>query len=242
MPELSIIIPSFNEGEFLPSLVDDLFKICIESNLDVEVIISDDASGDETLNTSIELQERYPELNMRILHRYAPQRGYGAIVRYGLAHATGRFAIIVDASGQVPIHLIPEMLQKARNGTHLVQCSRYTNPGDDKEIPRRFKFYQFIYRKLIRIFLGQYLQDSTYGFKLFDRVLIMALGLSSNRFSLSPEITFKVMLCGGKIEFVTGELEKRRHENVKFALYRELDSFAYVLFRAFLHRLKILWF
>jgi glycosyltransferase involved in cell wall biosynthesis len=242
MPELSIIIPSFNEGQYLPSLVKNVYKICVENNLDVEVIISDDASGDETLNTSVKLQEEYSELSMRILHRYAPQRGYGAIVRYGLAHATGRFALIIDASGQVPIHLIPEMLQKARNGAHLVQCSRYASPGDNKGVPRRFRFYQSIYRRLIRIFLGQHLQDSTYGFKLFDRVLMMALGLSSNRFSLSPEITFKIMLSGGKIEFVSGELEERTHDKVKFALYRELDSFAYVLFRACLHRLKILWF
>src|SRR5258707_14607049 len=108
MPELSIIIPSLNEASSLPDLLKELNLICIESNLDVETIVSDDASEDSTLSVASGLQVSYPALHLRILHRYAPRHGYGAVVRYGLAHATGRFAAIVAADGQNPLHLLPQ--------------------------------------------------------------------------------------------------------------------------------------
>jgi glycosyltransferase involved in cell wall biosynthesis len=242
VPELSIIIPSLDEAASLPALLAELNTICIESSLDVETIVSDDASEDETLRVAGELQSRYPDLNLRVLHRYAPRHGYGAVVRYGLAHATGRFAVIVAADGQNPLHLLPRMLSEARNGAQLVQCSRYDKDGDNKDVATIFKVYQRVYRGLTKVLLGKTVSDSTYGFKLFDRVLGIALGANSNRFNLSPEITFKVLLAGGKIVFVSGSRAPRTADQSKFRLYRELDGYLYVLMRAWLHRLGFLWF
>lgn len=242
IPELSIIIPCLNEEDNLPPLIEDLNRVCTDNNLDVEVIILDDASQDNTLGIATSLQPQYPDLNVRVLHRYEPRRGYGAVARYGLAHATGRFAGIVAADGQNPIHILPEMLDRARNGAQLVQCSRYSTPDDDKEVPSTFKLYQAIYRALVRVLLGQHFPDSTYGFKLFDRVLVMALGATSNRFSLSPEILFKVFLSRGEIVFVPGRQGVRQQGVSKFALRREIIGHAYVLLRAWLHRFGFLWF
>ena len=242
MPEVSIIVPSLNEADNLPSLIEELNLVCIENNLDVEVIISDDASGDNTLNVAMSLQPQYPDLNIRVLHRYEPRRGYGAVVRYGLAHTTGRFAAIVAADGQNPIHLLPEMLNHARNGAQLVQCSRYSRPGDDEQVPSKSKIYQAIYRLLACVLLGHRFPDSTYGFKLFDRVLVMALGTTSNRFSLSPEVLFKVYLSRGRIVFVPGRQRIRQQGESKFVLHREIIGHIYVLFRAWLHRIGFLWF
>lgn len=242
MPEVSIIIPCFNEEKSLQAVVKEVDRLCAENDLDVEVIILDDASQDNTLGVATTLQGQYPDLNIRVLHRYEPRRGYGAVVRYGLAHATGRFAAIVAADGQNPIHILPEMLSHARNGAQLVQCSRYSRPGDHNAVPPRFRIYQSIYRSLVRLFLGQEFPENTYGFKLFDRVLVSALGLTSNRFSLSPEILFKVFLGGGKIVFVPGRQGVRDRGVSKFVLRREILGHSHILLRAWLHRFGILWF
>lgn len=241
MPELSIVIPSFEEMANLPPLIEELNGICTEHNLDIEVILSDDASQDDTLEMAKELQNHYPDLHMRILHRYAPRRGYGAVLRYGLAHAAGRFVVVVAANRQNPIELIPEMLGRARKGAHLVQCSRYSSPKE-ANVPWIFRFYQVIFRGLVRFLLGREIPDSTYGFKLFDRVLVMAMGVTQNRYNVNPEIVFKVLLAGGKIEFVSGDQREREAGAAKFRLYRELDGFLYVLLRASLHRFGFLWF
>ncbi len=240
--ELSIIIPSLNEEKTLPWVVEDLNQVCADNNLEVEVIILDDASQDATLNVAKTLQTKFPDLNIRVLHRYEPRRGYGAVVRYGLAHATGRFAAIVAADGQNPIDILPQMLNHARAGAQLIQCSRYDRSGDDTEVPSRFKLYQAIYRTVVKVLLGQRFPDSTYGFKVFERVLVMALGVTSNGFSLSPEMLFKVFLSGGKVVFVPGRQGVRKGGETKFVLRRELIGHGYVLLRAYLHRYGFLWF
>ena len=242
MPELSIVVPSFDQASSLPSVAAELNQICVENSLDVEVIVIDDASEDNTLQVAQELQSIYADLKIRILHRYPPKRGYGAVVRYALAHAVGRFAVVVSAEGGNPVRMIPDMLAQARSGAQLVQCSRYSRQGDDQNVPGLFKFYQTIYRGLIRVLLGRSAPDSTYGFKLFDRVLVMALGVGSNRYNLSPEITFKVLLAGGKVVFVPGGPGVGREDVKKFYLYKELDGYLYIILRAFLHRLGFLWF
>ena len=242
MPELSIVVPCFNEADNLPAVLAELNSVCVESNLDVEVLISDDASEDLTLDTAQALHRKYPDLRVRVLHRYPPRRGYGAVVRYGLAHATGRFAAVVAADGENPVELLPEMLRQARAGAQLVQCSRYSAAGDDTDVPGVFRFYQRVYRVLVRAFLGHTLPDSTYGFKLFDRVLALALGTGANRFNLCPEITFKMLLAGGKVVFVRGRRRARTLGTSKFRLHRELDGFLLVLLRASLHRIGLAWF
>jgi len=242
LPELSVVVPCFNEADNLPVVLAELNSVCVENNLDIEVLISDDASEDLTLDTAQALHRRYPDLRVRVLHRYPPRRGYGAVVRYGLAHANGRFAAVVAADGENPVELLPEMLRHARAGAQLVQCSRYSFPGDDAGVPGIFKFYQHVYRLLVRVFLGQTLPDCTYGFKLFDRVLVLALGTGSNRFNLSPEITFKMLLAGGKVVIVRGCRRARRLGTSKFRLHRELDGFLLVLLRASLHRVGLAWF
>lgn len=242
MPELSIIVPCFNEAENLQPLLTELNLVCIEHSLDVEVIVSDDASDDLTLDVAQSLQREYPDLRLRVLHRYPPRRGYGAIVRYGLAHANGRFAVIVAADGGNPVELLPEMLMHARKGAQLVQCSRYTTEEDARAVPATFRTYQSVYRLIVRALVGRSLPDSTYGFKMFDRVLALALGATSNRFNLCPEITFKILLAGGKVVFLPGKRRPRQTGAGKFRLYRELDGFLYVAVRAGLHRAGWLWF
>lgn len=242
MPELSIVIPSLQQAANLPALLEELNRIAVDNSMDVETVISDDASEDETLAVAVGLQQFYPDLRIHVLHRYRPRRGYGAVVRYGLAHATGRYAVIVAANGQNPIDLLPRMLRMARQGAHLVQCSRFDRAADAQTVPPLFRCYQYVYRLLVRAVLGRWIADSTYGFKLFDRVLAFATGLSSNKFSLSPELTFKILLAGGSVQFVQGSRPERWKDGVQFRFLHDAPGYLRVLARAGLHRMGILWF
>jgi dolichol-phosphate mannosyltransferase len=129
-----------------------------------------------------------------------------------------------------------------RDGANLVQCSRYSRENDASTIPFKYKFFQAIYRALVKLLLGVEIRDSTYSFKMHDRVRMMALGLSSNRFNISPEITFKTLLSGGKIVYVPGSQGVRIYGISKFNFWKEGPGFAWVLFRSALHRIGILWF
>lgn len=243
MPELSIIMPCLNEEATLPIAVEKLNEVVVYASLNVELIILDDESEDNTLRVAADLIEKYPFLHIRVFHRVRRQRGFGAVVRYGLAHATGRYCVFVSADGLDPVELLPEFVKRLRAGAQHVQLSRYIRPEDTETVPRKYRLYQAIYRRLIRILLGQEIKDSTYGFRAFDRIYVQALGTISNRFSICPEITFKVMLSGGQLDYVPGHpVPYKGGGSTKFQLPRESWGYLHVLFRAWLHRFGLYWF
>jgi glycosyltransferase involved in cell wall biosynthesis len=242
--ELSIIVPCLNEAENVTDILEKLEDLICQNNLKAEVTLIDDLSDDDTFQIATSYIEKHGEtLNLNVIQRYQPRRGYGAVVRYGLAHARGKYAIFVSADGVDPIDLIPKFVGMMRSGTDMVQCSRYLEEGDDDTIPFKYKFYQFIYRFLVRLLLGENIRDSTYAFKMFDRVEMLALGLHQNRFSISPEITFKTLLMDGKVEYVAAGQGTRAKGNSKFYFNKEGFGYGYVLLRAWLHRIGlVLWF
>ncbi len=242
MPELSILIPCLNEAEHLPFLIQRLERVCIGADLDVETIILDDASEDDTIGVAQALQTKHKPLNIRVIHRFEPRRGYGALIRYGLAHATGRYCLLVAADGAHPIETLPIYLSEARKGAQLIQCSRYERPEDNESIPQRFKFFQALYRLFVRLLLGWDIRDPTCSFKLVDRIYLLAVGIRSNGLSLIPEITFKVHLSGGKIIFIPGSQSFRHRGISQFQFLREATWYGHVLLSAWLHRVGFLWF
>ena len=239
MPELSILIPCLNESRHLPSLIDRFEKVCVGGDLDVETIILDDASSDNTIEVAKALQRKQKDLNIRIIHRFEPRRGFGALIRYGLAYATGRYCLIVAADGAHPIEMLPRYLGEARKGAQLVQCSRYERPKDNENIPKRFKSYQVLYRTMARLLLSWDIRDPTCSFKLVDRIYLLAVGIRSNGLSVIPEIVFKVKLSGGKIVFIPGSQSFRERGISQFSFLGEASSYGYVLLRAWLHYLGV---
>jgi len=111
---------------------------------------------------------------------------------------------------------------------------------DAKNVPLRFRFYQTIYLFLTRLFLGFRISDSTYGFKMFDRLFIQAMGLNQNGYSICPEITFKALLAGGRVEYLASSM-KSTPINKDFKLYEEGIKYLWLLIRGFGHRMGILW-
>ncbi len=236
-------MPCFDEEATLHDAVDSLSDVASQSSLDMELIILDDESHDGTLTVATRLIEEYPSLRIRVFHRVRRRRGFGAVARYGMAHAIGRYCVFASADGVDPVHLLPEFLRRLRSGAQHVQCSRYVRPEDAHAISTKYRMYQAVYRWLIRRLLGRDIRDSTYGFRAFDRVYIQALGVTSNRFNICPEITFKVLLSGGKTEYVPGHpTPYRKGGSAKFQLPHESLGYLYVLFRAALHRLGLFWF
>jgi glycosyltransferase involved in cell wall biosynthesis len=242
VPELSILIPCRNEADNLPLLIERLEKLSISTDLDVETIVLDDASTDDTIDVARVLQATHGALNIRIIHRFEPRKGYGALIRYGLACATSRYCLLVAADGAHPIEMVGEYLAHARQGAQLVQCSRYERPEDQEDIPPRFRVYQAVYRSLVHLLLGWDIRDPTCSFKLIDRIFLLAIGIRHNGVAVVPEITFKVWLGGGKVTFVPGRQTFRRRGISQFRILREACSYGYVLLRAWLHRCGLSWF
>jgi hypothetical protein len=124
-----------------------------------------------------------------------------------------------------------------------VLCSRYESSPNSENLPRRFVIYQRLHRRAVRLLLGVDIPDSTYGFRAFQRTFVQAVGVSASRMAVCSEITFKVLLAGGKTTRVRGgPTGPMLLDQSKFRLRNELGGYAMTLSRATLHRLGWSWY
>lgn len=242
-PLLSIIVPCLNEAGDVCTLLDMLAKTLEQSEVNYEIVVIDDQSTDSTFALVSAWKDDNPNVMIRLHYKEMSRRGYGAVIKYGLAYSNGDFVVFVSADLVDPIDLIPNMYAALLGPTDLVQVSRYLEPSDNLTIPFIYKFYQFFYRIGTKIALGTSVKDSTYAFKMFKRRKIIAMGLSSNRFSISPEIYFKSTLANLKILIIPGSQGTRINGASKFSFTKESVGFGMCLVRAWLHRKGyIFWF
>jgi hypothetical protein len=158
-----------------------------------------------------------------------------------MAHSASQYVVLVSPTGEDDLSKIREMLTLLRQGAQLVQATRYKNREDARQVKFLFRFYQALYRASIRFLLGLTVSDSTYGYKMFDRIFIQSLGVNRNGYSLCPEITVKSLLAGGKVAYVSTAAQPVPGAS-SFQLSREGIGYLLVISRAFLHRLGLLWF
>ena len=241
--ETSIVIPTLDDAATLGATVERLNRVTASLGAAAEVLIVDAGSEDGTLAEAAALADRYPLLHMRVLVRDRGSSGFGSLVRLGVAYSQGRFCVLVMPDARDPIDLIPKMVAELRAGAHLVLCSRYEGTDAIANLPRRFAAYQTIYRRAVRLLLGVDIPDSTYGFRAFNRTFVQALGITGRRMAVCSEITFKVLLAGGKTTRVAGgPTGPMLREQSKFRLGNELGGYALTLARARLHKAGLSWF
>lgn len=112
VPELSVVIPMYNEEEVLPLLVERLRPLLDTMNVSYEVVAVDDGSSDLTAA----LLQRYHRewANLRVI-RLRANAGHQAAISAGLASARGDYVVTLDADLQDPPEIIPQMLAAAKD-------------------------------------------------------------------------------------------------------------------------------
>src|SRR5438445_13846074 len=104
-PELSLVIPCYNESEVLPLLKTRLLQCLLEIGVSWEVIFVDDGSNDSTFAQLSALHREEPRFKVISLSR---NFGHQAAISAGLAYTAGRVVGIMDADLQDP----PELFAK----------------------------------------------------------------------------------------------------------------------------------
>lgn len=243
--KLSVIVPCLNEAMNVDSVLYELSKTLSSITGKHEIVVVDDQSDDETYKKATDAAKRYQneKIKISVVHKELQRRGYGAVIKYGLAHSNGDYVTFISADLVDPLHKLGEMYELIELGADLVQCSRYDKEQDSVSIPFKYKFYQFFFRKFVTLIFKKHYPDSTYSFKLFRRRKILALGISSNRFNVSPEIFFKSLLAGYDVRFVSAGQGIRLNGESKFNFRKEAIGYLMCLIRAFFHSRKIIyWF
>src|SRR3954454_20702568 len=124
-PDISLVIPTLNEGENLAPLVERIAAAL--SGRAYEILLVDDNSQDNTPQIAAELARNYP---VKLIVRQIPKDGLGGAVLHGIRQAQGKFLVVMDADLQHPPEKLPELLAplEHHSGTDFVLGSRHV-PG-----------------------------------------------------------------------------------------------------------------
>jgi dolichyl-phosphate beta-glucosyltransferase len=164
MPEISIVIPAFNEAGRLPATLDRIEGYMRRIGTPAEVIVVNDGSTDSTAAVARQHAARWPQL--RLIE--AEHGGKGAAVRRGMAEATGRLRVFSDADLSVPIDDLEKLLRPLRAGAGVAIASRAMR---DSQVEVHQPWYREtmgkIFNKLVRIFVLGGVKDTQCGFKAF---------------------------------------------------------------------------
>ena len=119
-PELSIVLPTFNEAKNIPLIVDKIAAAM--GDIPFEIIVVDDDSPDGTVSVTRELSRDKP--HVRCVHRIN-RRGLSGACIEGMMAASAPVVAVMDADMQHDETRLPVMLNEIRNGADLVIGSRY---------------------------------------------------------------------------------------------------------------------
>jgi glycosyltransferase involved in cell wall biosynthesis len=126
-PELSIVVPMFNEAPGLDRLFERLDKMLERLRLSYEIVVVNDGSTDDTLARLLEHRARNSAIKVISLSR---SFGKDIALSAGLDHTHGRAVVPLDADLQDPPELIEQMVARWREGYDVVYATRKLRPGD----------------------------------------------------------------------------------------------------------------
>ncbi|MGC9436291.1 MAG: glycosyltransferase [Methanomicrobiales archaeon] len=131
-PELTVIIPTFNEEQNIGPMAEALQEMFRASGIAGEILVVDDSSTDRTIEIATGLAETYP--NVRLMVR-ENDHGLSQSVAEGFEHARGEIIQVIDADFSHPPALIPEFVRTIREGSDVVVGSRYMKGGGIEQWP-----------------------------------------------------------------------------------------------------------
>jgi len=167
-PEISIVVPFYNEAGGVKLLFNELTGVLEKEKLDYEIICVNDGSTDLTLPNLHKARESNDRIKIIQLSR---NFGKEVALTAGIDHSSGQAVIPMDADLQDPPKLIPHLIKRWRDGFQVVNARRAERMSDS-----------FLKRSTARCFYKLFngisetpIPENTGDFRLLDRAVVDAL-------------------------------------------------------------------
>lgn len=162
---LSIVVPAYNESSRLPATLRAIFDWADANEIDVEVIVVDDGSVDDTVAITTKLAATEARLRVEPLGR---NRGKGAAVRRGVELAEKAFVLFSDADLSTPIAEVTALAGAIASGADIAIGSRdVASSNIERHQPWYREAMGRTFNRLVRAMAVGGISDTQCGFKLF---------------------------------------------------------------------------
>jgi len=212
-PELSIIVPAYDEEALIISTLDGLRTYLSTRPEQYEIIVVDDGSRDRTTELIRQWQE-CNKVELRLLVN--PQnKGKGFSIRRGVLESRGQFIIFIDADLPYKLQAIDKFLEALRNGSDLAIGSRVLPGSQVKGVPVVRYFSGQIFSLMVQTVLFPGLPDTQCGFKSFRAAAAREIfrRTTINGFGFDVEMLFVARKRRLAIQPVAVQMIDHRHRS-----------------------------
>ncbi|MDJ0615338.1 MAG: glycosyltransferase family 2 protein [Calothrix sp. MO_192.B10] len=211
-PQISVVVPIYNEVESLPILVESITESLNGTGLSYELICVDDGSRDGSVQLLQKLTLSYPHLRAIILRR---NYGQTAAMAAGFNYARGKTIITLDGDLQNDPADIPMLLAKLDEGYDLV--SGWRKNRQDAALTRLLP--SKIANWLIGKITGVKLHDYGCSLKVYRSELVADMNLYGELHRFLPALAF---IEGARITELPVNHHKRQYGRSKYGLGRTI--------------------
>src|ERR1700678_4128145 len=198
----SFVIPAYNEGVRIRPTLHALLCHVQEQNWEVEILVVNDGSSDDTAQIVREFGKVHPQV---LLIENPGNRGKGFSVRNGMLHARGDICLFTDADLSSPITEAPKLFDAIDGGADIAIGSRWlrtelqTGPQ-----PLYRQLFGRIFNLALRLILGLRFADTQCRFKDFRRAAAQRIcpWQTIERWGFDPEIRFLASRAGLRVQEV----------------------------------------
>ncbi|HTH54192.1 MAG TPA: glycosyltransferase [Edaphobacter sp.] len=201
-PELSIVIPAYNESARIEHALDRVMTCIAEQGWNAEVLIVDDGSTDNTAEIVQRWMQSHPRLH---LIKNPGNRGKGYSVRNGLLQAAGEIVMFTDADLSAPMEEAERLLAAIHDGADVAIGSRWMDRTRQTiHQPLYRQFFGRCFNWITRTVMGLPFKDTQCGFKAFRRPVAQVIFRlqTIERWGFDPEILFIAQKLGYRIQEV----------------------------------------
>jgi glycosyltransferase involved in cell wall biosynthesis len=190
---LSVLVPVYNERTTVGEIVRRMRRVALPGDLDLEILIVDDASTDGTDKVLAAIEDS----TVRVV-RHDRNQGKTACIRTALALARGELILVQDADLEYDPEDWPALLAPLLKGrARVVYGSRRLGARSTTG------YWSHLGNKVVSlaadVLYNTNLSDVETCYKAFDRSVLDGITISSDRFGFEPEITAKLLRRGVRI-------------------------------------------